>query len=409
MKSRAERIATIENSIESSNKTKKVPWKEENEYFPVIRIDSEMLMYRIENSRTTRQQQAYLAQHNLNGDFFSDPESVEVQNAQHEILLKMAKSQKGFIDDLRKRKQDDELIITRDGYIVNGNRRTSALRELGTKHFNCAVLPKDTTAKDIYALEQELQISTDFRLDYDWVNELNNIRQGLLQFGFSEKQLYRNLRITPQSLKTKLRIISLVDQFLEWKNQPKNYAYEKLDKLQQGFEDLEKGMKKFVDYPAKQELFRNEVFQLMDNPPGKGEGRLYDHIRKLVAHFDNVQDKLGTTVVPPNGQQTKIDDQQDDFLGDIMGDVVAEETVSEFANPEEGKVKAKRIYEAISDAISEHKDTKNAEAIYDSAKDALRALSGLIVDQNTSKKKEAVDTLKKVIEAAQVLIEELGK
>ena len=413
MRTRTERITTIENALGNPEGQKKISWRGDDKYLDVITLHSDMLMFRMENSRTTRQQQAYIKQHGLANDYFSDPESEEVQSAQQSILYKMAKSQSGFIDDLAERKQKDELIITRDGYIVNGNRRTSALRELGVSYFKCAVLPIDATAKDIYALEQELQISTDFRMDYDWVNELNNIREGLMNpvYGFTEKELANNLRISPQALKSKLKTISLVDQFLAWKNEEGNYAYEKLDKLQQAFEDLEKGMKKFSDDMAKQTVFRNEVFTLMDNPPGSGEGRLYDYIRYLIRDFDKIQEKLGHSNKGADNsestQQPEVGDESNPLADIIGGGDESGTTTIPYSSGEDSETSSENIYDAINDADAEHRDKKDAQAIFTASKKALRSLTGHSIDQNTGKKTETVATLKKVVEAANKLIQEL--
>ena len=410
MRSRAERLSTISTELDNNTgKTKKIPWKGEDLYAEVVRIHSDMLMYRIENSRTTRQQQAYVNNHGLSKDFFKDPESEEVQKAQESILLEMGKSQAGFIEDLKERKQQDELIITRDGYILNGNRRTAALKSLGESYFNCAVLPESASAKDLYALEQELQISTDFRLDYDWVNELNNIREGLENpiYGFSESELAKNLRISPQALKSKLKRAVLIDEFLNWKGISGDYSNDKLDKLQQAFEELEKGMKKFRENPLALEKLKFQVFSLMDNPPGIGEGRLYDHIRYLVKHFDSAQEKLEPQTEESSGETENVNSEE----GDIIDILVREEEDNiddTLLDSENSNENAKKIYDAINDARAEHKDTQNAEAIFNSAKSALRELTGLVVDENTSKKEEAIRTLESVISVANTLIGELN-
>lgn len=413
MRTRTERITGIENALENPEGQKKIFWRGDDKYLDVITLHSDMLLFRMENSRTTRQQQAYIKQHGLACDYFADPESEEVQLAQEKILLKMAKSQSGFIEDLSERKQKDELIITRDGYIVNGNRRTSALRHLNVSYFKCAVLPSDATKKDIYALEQELQISTDFRMDYDWLNELNNIREGLMNpvYGFTEIELAKNLRISLRELKNKLKIISLVDQFLAWKNEEGNYAYEKLDKLQQAFDEVEKGMKKLSDDAQKQTVFRNEVFTLMDNPPASGEGRLYDYIRYLIRDFDNIQEKLGHSNSVTNDSESTYQSknkEHSDPLDDIVGNGGETGTLTiPFNSDEDSESSSESIYDAINDADAEHRDKKDAQAIFTASKKALRSLTGHSIDNNTTKKTETVATLKKVVEAANNLIQDL--
>ncbi|MFT5723287.1 MAG: hypothetical protein ACI9JN_000396, partial [Bacteroidia bacterium] len=387
---------------------KKVPWRGADIYFEVVTVHMDILMYRIENSRTSRQQQKYTNQLDLPKDFFKDPESKEVQNAQESILLKMAKSQKGFMDDLKARKQKDELIITRDGYIVNGNRRTAALKSQGETYFQCAVLPVDATAKDLYSLEQELQISTDFRMDYDWVNELNNIREGILnlKYGFREAELSKNLRITKQALRTKLKTIELVDQYLDWCGKKGNYDFENLDKAEQGFEELEKGLKKFAGDILKQNTFKNEVFVLLSVPPGSMEGRLYERIRSLVKNFDSVQEKLKPRVFENTNPTEPDDATSNDPITDIIGDTFFE---APFKTPENVKESSNWINDAIEDSKAESKDTEDGEAVFTSAKKALRELSGLVVDSTTLQRLQATETLEKIIETSRALIQELIK
>jgi len=102
-----------------------------------------------------------------------------------------------LFEDLKSRGQDQPAIITYDGYLVNGNRRTAALKFLGERYIDCVVLPEDTSPKDIYELEQRLQISEDFKEDYHWINELRNIRRGIedKRFEYSENEMAKNLGV----------------------------------------------------------------------------------------------------------------------------------------------------------------------------------------------------------------------
>ena len=406
MKSRVERINAINKAIQNPEGQKKISWRGQDRFFEVITLHSDMLMFRIENSRTSRQQQAYIKQHSLTDDFFNDQESQKVQEAQESILLKMAKSQSGFIDDLKERKQKDELIITRDGYIVNGNRRTSALKDIGVTYYKCAVLPEEATAKDIYTLEQELQISTDFRMDYDWVNELNNIRDGLQKpaYAFTERELAQNLRISQQALRSKLMMIDLIDQYLSWSGQTGNYSNEKLDKAQQAFEELEKGLKKINEDTVSQETFKNEVFALINIPPK--EGRLYDHIRYLVRYFDSVQAKITSINPDTNVGHISNSNNDNDPLSDIIGTSNTNDQSIPFKSPPD-RTDTERLVEAINDAYAEHRDTKDAEALFTSAKKALRSISGYLIDSTTTRREETIATLNEIISVSNELIYQL--
>ena len=91
----------------------------------------------------------------------------------------MVLSSKDFIQDLINRGQERPAIISYDGYLVNGNRRTAALRYIETSYVDCVVLPENFNKKEIFDLELDLQLSQDFKEPYHWINELIDIEQGI--------------------------------------------------------------------------------------------------------------------------------------------------------------------------------------------------------------------------------------
>ena len=112
MKTREERIEYIRKSKQvaeedSSNKNYYTikQWRGKPLHRKILSIDSEFLMFRIENSRTEIQQLAYIRKKALSKDFFNDPESYYVQEAQEEILLEMVRTKgKDLLEDLKTRK-----------------------------------------------------------------------------------------------------------------------------------------------------------------------------------------------------------------------------------------------------------------------------------------------------------------
>jgi len=98
MKSREERIENIGKTVKAANEDESRKsvytiknWRGKPLYRKIIQIDSEYLMFRIENSRTEIQQLAHIRKNSLPKDFFSDPESPLVQQAQEEILTSMVR------------------------------------------------------------------------------------------------------------------------------------------------------------------------------------------------------------------------------------------------------------------------------------------------------------------------------
>src|SRR5262249_29316909 len=100
---------------------------------PIHRIPIGLPKYRLDNGRTRSAQVEWLALHadapkNL---FTADLESEKAQAAQHEILKTMLGSGKTELRRyFRDHEQIEPLILTELGFVLNGNRRLCAMREL---------------------------------------------------------------------------------------------------------------------------------------------------------------------------------------------------------------------------------------------------------------------------------------
>jgi hypothetical protein len=418
MKSREERIENIRKVVEAANKDESIKsyytiknWRGKPLYRKIVRIDSEYLMFRIENSRTEIQQLAHIRKNSLPKDFFSDPESPTVQQAQENILTDMVRGKgKDLLDDLKIRKQEDACIISYDGYIVNGNRRTAGLKFLGDRYIDCVVLPEDATPKDIYMLEQQLQIAQDFREKYHWINELRNIRKGKedARLELSELELAANLRLELKDIKTLLRTLDLVDAFLIWKNITGEYDYPKLDDTEEVFRQLEKAIKKYAKDPAKREALQNAIFNLIEHRPTKG--RLYNYVMDLIRNFDQVYVKMQNANTessePDQTESKKPEDEETGLLDELIEGESGTET-SMFDDPENASETSENLVDVIADVKAENKEKKDAEAVYESVSTALRELQGLMIDNDTAKLGSIRNKLEQIISSSNRLLEEL--
>lgn len=418
MKSREERIENIRKVVEAANKDELIKsyytiknWRGKPLYRKIVQIDSEYLMFRIENSRTEIQQLAHIRKNCLPKDFFNDPESPVVQQAQEDILTDMVRGKgKDLLEDLKIRKQEDACIITYDGYIVNGNRRTAGLKYLGDRYIDCVVLPEDANHKDIYMLEQKLQIAQDFREEYHWINELRNIRKGKedTRLELSEKELAANLRLELKDIKTLLSTLDLIDAFLIWKNIPGEYDYLKLDDAEEIFRQLEKAKKKYAKEPAKREALQNAIFNLIEHRPTKG--RLYNYVMDLIRNFNQVYTKMQNTATEsaePEQIESKEPEAEETGLLDELIEGDSGIATSMFDDPEKASVISESLIDAIADVKAENKEKKDAEAVYESVSMALRELQGLIIDNDTTKLGSIRKKLEQIISSSNRLLKEL--
>ena len=259
-------------------------FKGQRSQLPVVQCSTEYLAYRLTNGRTDIQQGQYIHEHALSSSFFADQESEEAQLAQHDILVKMADEQ-GLADDMIKRKQMEPLIVSKQGVVVNGNRRLAIAREQGTPYMTVAVLPQGDE-KDFDLLETELQISEDFKAPYNWVNELKKVRKLNQVHGLTLSQIKDVMRLkSAQEVSTTLEMLDLIDLYLERVGAPGDYYLVGSENKRQAFQTTAERHKVIKD-PAKAEAFRNRAFTLIEHPPD--QGRLYGHLSDLAKCLEDI-------------------------------------------------------------------------------------------------------------------------
>lgn len=419
MKSHKERIEYLKSAVreadenKSENTYKIKSWRGEPKWLKLIRVDVDYLMYRIENARTIRQQMRYLRNNpELPKTLFEDPETSKAQEAQKQILLDMIKATgKDFMEDLNFHGQEDAVIVTYDGYIVNGNRRVAALRDLGERYIDCVVLPENTTPKDIYELEQELQISETFKEDYHWINELANISQGVKdkRFNYSEKEMANRLRLNETELRARLRMMELVDAFLIWKGIPKEYDYMKLDDAEQVFTQMEKALraKKYSNDVNKSQELMNAIFTLVEQRPT--EERLYVHVMGLIKNFDQVYEKMSEEIYNNNGSEIQLETTSGEN-GDVIDDLLVGEASTDediFGDSENASDLSPVLVETIADVKAENVEKKEAETVYKGVSSALRSLQGLVIEENTIELTGISNKLNQIIKVVNELMSQI--
>jgi len=417
--SRVIRINQIKKAVDAKQKEKNYPtytirnWRGNTIFLPIIRIGIENLMYGINNSRTTRQQLAYIRNTpDISSDIFNDPDSLKAQQAQEQILLQMIEKQgKDFENDLIDQGQKEPAIITYDGYIINGNRRTAALRKNNIEYMECVVLPEDANKKDFYELEQSLQISQDFKEEYHWINKLCNIRNGLQTFGYSLEAMAVRLGIKVNEIKLSLQMLNLVDKFLKWKNIPGEYDYQKLDNVEQGFEEIAKGQRSRKLKDSLKTDFVFAAFHLIEEPPPKG--RLYSHIRGLLSTFDQLHSRVKKEL-PGSSDENESENSEDlpaeeGILEVILKGENKDSIPTIFIDPKQAEEISPLILSTIADIKAETKEQEEAAAVYEAVSSALRELQSLVIDNQSTKLESTKKKLLEIIRLANELHNKIEK
>ena len=295
---------------------------------PVIDLDINLPVYRLENYRTQTRQMNHIRVQQLPPEFFkSGEENVTAQQAQHPILLDFAKQGSGesvipIYDVLQKgRQQNEPLLLTTEGVVVNGNRRLAAMRQLyasdpeGYKMFasvRAKVLPAGLTKVEIKRIEARLQMTPQTLLPYDWVNEALAIRD-LHALQLSDAEIAAEMKLDgPEDVQEILERLAEAELFLnEYLKAP--LQYEKVMPHKQQFLELQKALDK-TDDAVKKELARKISYVLTHNSEDLGR-RAYDYRIAYGTELDKVveqlSDRLGVEI--PDDEGVAADD---DLLSD---------------------------------------------------------------------------------------------
>jgi hypothetical protein len=432
-----QRIEMIRRRVEEFSsdikRTHSIRWRGKNIDLPVIQLKTQDLRYRLENGRTRRKQMQYIIENqDTPEDLFADPESDVAQEAQHEILLGLV-DQEGLLDDLDKVKQREPVIITYDGYVLNGNRRLAALRKLKTQHIDCVVLPKDADQGDLYDLEIDLQMRRETKAEYNWVDELLNIRYGLDVIREDDKAIAERMGIDDKEFRKKMSILAYVDLYLVWLGLPDQYF--KVEGDQQAFKELEAQISNIKD-SRKSESIRELAFALIKDKPE--EGSVYTYVKNLVKNYDSIQNKLrDQESFSSNDNDTDTPEEHAESSKSLVDEEIEENTsideedplssagkldnisnkeklkpdpiMEAFQSPTTAKKHVKSLVNAINDAKEETKELKDKQAAYNNINTAQRKLASVKIDHTTLKRDTIKVKLKQIMKISTELLGRLNE
>lgn len=282
---------------------------------PVIQVPIELPVYRMENFRTFTDQKDFIASEGKSADYFEKgQESEEVQQAQHGLLHRLAL--KGKADSvvpvsavLAEDGQQQPLLITSTGVVVNGNRRLAAMRELfadpqgshsNFSHIDVMVLPADASANDLLDVEANLQAMPETRLDYDWIGEAQLIKQ-LVSLGRTHKQVAAQLRRSEKDIKYAIQTLAEADLYLKEAKGTKGSYSEIREDAEQLFGDLPKLLEgKSENEKSVSRVIAWTLYQNKEKLPG----RLYDYNAAIGKHASDVVDRVVTDLSDITGGGT---------------------------------------------------------------------------------------------------------
>ena len=263
--------------------------------FPIYKVPIEMPIYRLSNGRTIARQKEYIAKHKLPDDFFlKDPESASALEAQEEILADMV-SEEGLYDYFKNPQtvQDEPIVLDKNGYIINGNRRICAMKILiqrnhevyGKYEYVRVIFLENYNEEDIIRLEALLQIRKDIKADYSWITEALLFRSHMENLGYDYQFLERVYDQKKSDIQKSIDMAGYADEYLSSRNWKDEYS--RVEKHKEAFSQLCRYRKPFRDVQD-QELFKEFVFQFIDTPED-APGRLYSTVKDIADNFEDIK------------------------------------------------------------------------------------------------------------------------
>ena len=424
-KRKASRIATLRDSMEVAEKekgpTSKVPFRSKDIVLREITVPIDFPLYRIQSGRTHRAQAEYLDKHpGLPNNFFNDPEDPRVQRAQHKILLTMI-TEKDLDTDLRQKGQRFALVLTKDGYVVDGNRRLAALRNKKVDYVNAVVLPADAKSNEIYETEIELQMQRETKAPYNWIDQGLHIEYGIWELGEKTEQVAQRMRMKKEDILLSLEKLQFVKQYLSWLGEDEKYhkvPNPRGGTMEQSFVEIAQRFQRpaFKRKSAKERrLVRDACFSAIRMEGG------YQQIRTLITQFSKNLPKISSRLEdrlpsdkrrkPRRKSRSKQVGSSDDPLRTLAGTTGSSSSpaVEELLDAVNDPDTAAATLEIAEEVEAEEKESKRQKQPLQQLQRALAQLKQVEIDETTPDLGVIARTLSQLIDAAERLSKKVDK
>jgi hypothetical protein len=248
------RIQAIE-ALKPTGEVKRISYNGKYDLYDVYEVPLEHLIYNPHNGRIKSLTLSFESQFHL-----LDSQNEEDKYVIEQFLYDSAKSRnERTIESLELSGQQEVGIITKDGVIIDGNRRAMLLNLINNRNqdkasrpFKTIVLPdklKDNR-KEIITLETSYQIGVDSKVDYNPIEKY--IRCKELQEFYNIDEIANKMAENKNQIQEWLNILDLMEDYLDNVGTPK--VYTRLEKREGHFVDLHKYLKSYANQSARQSV-----------------------------------------------------------------------------------------------------------------------------------------------------------
>lgn len=242
-----QRIEVLEKvKVGTPYKMDDIIYRGEKKLLPVFEIPLDLLVYNKYNGRILSMVKSYERQfRSLNAEVPEDKMIIE-----NFLWDSKPDRNRTTMADLREYGQKKIGIVTKDGIIIDGNRRASILNRIKREdhkdpyYFKAIILDDtlDDNPKEIMRLETSYQMGEDEKLDYNPIEKYLKCKD-LKEIGFSEGDIAKMMAEKESQIFEWLKIMDLMDNYLN--DLGYQGIYTRLDKREGQFVDLNKYLNKY--------------------------------------------------------------------------------------------------------------------------------------------------------------------
>jgi hypothetical protein len=212
------RIQKIQEIIEN-NKNKgifsvEIPWRDSLEVMQVFKIPLKYLVYNKYNGRILSRTKSLESQ-KLKIDVESEDGRVLIEKLLWESNLDRNKQTQ---ESLKKIGQEKVGIITKDGIIIDGNRRAMLLNRIGEKDYFKAVVLSVSLEEDpleIAKLETSYQMGEDEKVGYNPIEKYLKVKD-FKKRGVTTKKIAAWMGKEEAEIKEYIEVMAIMDDYLEY-------------------------------------------------------------------------------------------------------------------------------------------------------------------------------------------------
>jgi hypothetical protein len=282
----------------------KLYYKGKTREFDVYRIDLDFLIYNRHNGRIEAEMLTWEQEHSVAYDEYDD----ELHQRIDDFLWESNEGRnRATLKDLEKKGQQKSGIVSLDGVVIDGNRRSMLLRRLEAKtnqkqYLDAIILPDSyaDNQTDIVRMETQYQLGEDSKVEYGALQKYLHVRRLHRDLGISLPEIDELMGDNSERL---LEIMDLMDDYLEHIGCPRLYLmlkdrdggtkegmfvdlYADLKRLENGSAKIEWAFDSEID-PLQLKLIQFDYIRLGDFSDAKKVYRNISHASKGKNFFAN--------------------------------------------------------------------------------------------------------------------------